>query len=146
MLRMVAWLSAGAEDAGEVSFDQSDAAAFHGNVGAGAHGDADVGLREGGSVVDAVAGHGDDSSLLLQFADDFEFAFGKDFGFEFGDAERAGGAEGDDAVVAGEHHNSEAALLSSRTVSAVVALSWSATVNAPTYSPSTPTQRIVPPG
>ena len=78
---------AGAEDSGEVSFDEGDAAAFHGDVGAGAHGDADVGLREGGGVVDAVAGHGDDSSLLLEFADDFEFTFGKDFGFEFGDAE-----------------------------------------------------------
>jgi len=29
----------------------------------------------------------DDSSLLLEFADDFEFACGEDFGFEFGDAE-----------------------------------------------------------
>ena len=73
---------AGAQDSGEIAFDQRDAAAFHGNVGAGAHGDADVGLRERGSVVDAVSGHGDDSSLLLQFADDFELAFGQDFGFE----------------------------------------------------------------
>ena len=56
---------AGAEDSAEVSFDQGDAAAFHGDVGAGAHGDADIGLRERGGVVDAVAGHGDESSLLL---------------------------------------------------------------------------------
>src|ERR1035441_2651901 len=94
---------AGAEDSGEVSFDQGDAAAFHGDVGAGAHGDADVGLGEGGGVVDAVAGHGDDSSLLLKFADDFELAFGEDFGLEFGDAERAGNSERYDPVVAGEH-------------------------------------------
>ena len=79
---------AGAQDSGEVAFDQRDAAAFHGDVGAGAHGDADVGLRERGGVVDAVAGHGDDSSLPLQFADDFQFSFGQDFGFEFVDAER----------------------------------------------------------
>ena len=62
---------AGAHDSGEIAFDQSDAAAFHGNVGAGAHGDSDIGLSECGRVVDAVAGHGDDSSLPLQFADDF---------------------------------------------------------------------------
>ena len=38
---------------------ERDAGALHRDVGAGAHRDADVGLREGRRVVDAVAGHGD---------------------------------------------------------------------------------------
>ena len=36
---------------------------LHGHVGAGADGDADVGLRQRGGVVDAVADHGDDRAL-----------------------------------------------------------------------------------
>ena len=36
------------------------------DVGAGAHRDADVSLRERGGVVDAVAGHGHDMPLGLQ--------------------------------------------------------------------------------
>ena len=63
---------------------------MHGDVGSGAHGDADVGLGQGGCVVDAVSGHGDDSSLLLQALDDLGFALGKDPGFEVGDAQLAG--------------------------------------------------------
>ena len=49
-----------AHDPAKVSFDQRDAAALDRDVRAGAHGDADMGLRQGGRVVDAVAGHRDD--------------------------------------------------------------------------------------
>ena len=43
---------AGAQNAGEVAFDQRDAATLHGDIGAGPHGDADVGLRERRGVID----------------------------------------------------------------------------------------------
>ena len=38
----------------------------HGDVGAGPHGDADVGLGQRRGVVDPVAGHGDDAALGLE--------------------------------------------------------------------------------
>ena len=53
----------------EVAADEGEVAGFDGDVGAGAHGDAEVGLGEGGGVVDAVADHGDDLALGLQAAD-----------------------------------------------------------------------------
>ena len=59
---MVAAESARAHDADEVAFDQRDAGALDGDVGAGAHGDADVGRGQRRRVVDAVAGHGDDAA------------------------------------------------------------------------------------
>jgi hypothetical protein len=43
--------------------------AVHRHVGAGAHGDADIGLGQRRRVVDAVAGHRDDAALGLQLLD-----------------------------------------------------------------------------
>ena len=57
-----------ADDAGEIAFQQRDAGAFHRDIGAGAHGDADFGGRERRRIVDAVAGHRDDAACLLQLA------------------------------------------------------------------------------
>ena len=56
--------TARAHDAAQVALDQRDAGALHRHVGAGAHRDADVGLRQRRRVVDAVAGHGDALALL----------------------------------------------------------------------------------
>ena len=64
-------------------------------------------MSERGCVVDAVAGHGDDSSLLLQLLDDLGFSFGQDFGFEIIDAELLGDSGGDGLAVSGEHHDFE---------------------------------------
>ena len=67
MFVIVARLSrARADDAAQVALDQRDAGALHRDVRAGAHRDADVGLRQRGRVVDAVAGHRDDAPLRLQ--------------------------------------------------------------------------------
>ena len=67
MLRIVARLRrARADDAAQVALDQRDAGALHRDVGAGAHRDADIGLRQRRRVVDAVAGHRDDAALALQ--------------------------------------------------------------------------------
>ena len=57
-----------AHDAVEIALQQRHAGAFHGDVGAGAHGDADIGGGQRRRVVDAVAGHGDDAALLPQAA------------------------------------------------------------------------------
>ena len=50
----------------EVALEQRDAGALDGDVGAGAHGDADIGGGQRRRIVDAVAGHGDDAALGLR--------------------------------------------------------------------------------
>ena len=57
-----------AHDAAQVALHQRDARALHRDVGAGAHRDADVRLRQRRRVVDAVAGHRDDAPCRLQLA------------------------------------------------------------------------------
>ncbi len=52
-----------AHDAGEVALEQRDAGALDGDVGAGAHGDADIGRGQRRRVVDAVARHRDDAAF-----------------------------------------------------------------------------------
>ena len=54
----------------QVAVDEGEVAGFDGDVGAGAHGDPEVGLGEGGGVVDAVADHGDDVAVGLEASDD----------------------------------------------------------------------------
>ena len=64
MLRMVACDSRRARTMpGQIALEQRHAGAFHGDVGAGAHGDADIGRGERRRVVDAVARHRHDAAL-----------------------------------------------------------------------------------
>jgi hypothetical protein len=60
-------------DAAQVALDQRDLGAVHGDVGAGAHGDADIGLGQRRRIVDAVAGHRHDASFPLQAFDQRQF-------------------------------------------------------------------------
>src|SRR5439155_4196010 len=53
-------------DRGEIGSHEGDVARVDRDVGPGAEGEADVSLREGGSVVDTVADHGDDVPPVLQ--------------------------------------------------------------------------------
>ena len=70
-------------DGGEVVVQQDHVGRFLGDVGAGdAHGHADVGLAQGRSVVDAVAGHGHDVPLLLQGLHDGELLLRRDPGVD----------------------------------------------------------------
>jgi len=91
----------GAGEAAEVAFHEGDAGAFDGDVGAGAHGDADIGGGEGGGVVDAVAGHGDAFAGAFQLLDEADFVGGCEAGFDAIEAEREGDGVGGGAVVAG---------------------------------------------
>ena len=90
-------------DAAEVAFHQGDAGAFHCDIGAGAHGDSDVGGGEGGRVVDAIARHGDDVALLAELADALVFMLWLDAGFDVIEAKGSGDDLGAALVVAGEH-------------------------------------------
>src|SRR5262249_21817950 len=96
---------AGAHNAGEISLDEGDAAAFDRDVGSSAHSNADVGLRKRWGIVDAVAGHGNHSSLLLKLSNHFGFPGGKYLGFELINADLIGDFLRDRAVVTSEHDN-----------------------------------------
>ncbi|MCY1369466.1 hypothetical protein D9M69_565110 [compost metagenome] len=58
--------AAGAENAEQFALDQGDLCAVHRHIGAGAHGNADIGSRQRGCVVDAVASHCHTTPRLLQ--------------------------------------------------------------------------------
>ena len=65
-----------------------------GDVGAGAHGEAEVGLGERGGVVDPVADHGHDPTLVLQAADDGDLVLGQHLGDHVVDADLGGHGPG----------------------------------------------------
>ena len=78
----------------QVAAHEGEVAGFDGDVGAGAHGDAEVGLGEGGGVVDAVADHGDDLAVGLQAADDVDLVGGQHLGDHVVDADLVGDVHG----------------------------------------------------
>src|SRR5205085_11134032 len=71
--------------------------AFHRDVGAGAHRDADLRLRQGRRVVDAVAGHRDKPALPLQPLDGVRLLIRQDLRDHLVDAEA-------DAIKRSEEH------------------------------------------
>ena len=144
MLRMVARLRVRArDDAAQVAVEQRDARAFHGDVGARAHGDADVGLRQRGRVVHAVAGHGDDVAFGLQLLDDFAFLVGQHAGVHFVDAEFARDGFGCGAAVSGEHHDADFLAVQRSIASGVVAFTGIGDGDQPGGFPSTATNITV---
>lgn len=66
------------DDGGE-GVEQDHVGSLDGNVGAAAHGDADVGGLERRGVVDAVARHGDDAAVL-ELLDDAQLLLGRGAG------------------------------------------------------------------
>ena len=78
-----------AHDAAQVALDERDAGALHRDVGAGAHRDADVRLRQRRRVVDAVARHRDEPPFALQALHDLAFCLGQNFGIDFVDVRAA---------------------------------------------------------
>ncbi len=74
---------------------------MHGDIGAAAHGDADIRGGQGRGVIDAVADHGDDAALL-QFADRGGLVRRQHFGMHIADTQGFGDHPGAAAVVAGQ--------------------------------------------
>ena len=91
-----------------VGVEVDHVARLAGGLGAGVHRDADVGLRERGRVVRAVAGHRDEPSLGLLVADQLELALGRRLGEEVVDAGLLGDLRRGQAVVAGDHDGADA--------------------------------------
>ena len=77
----------GDRDVERVGAHQHDVGGLDGDVGAGADRDAEVGLRERGGVVDAVADHRDPSPGALQLGDLARLVAGQDLGDDVVDAE-----------------------------------------------------------
>src|SRR6266545_4425551 len=92
----------------QVFVQGDDVGGLDGDVGAVAHGDADVGLHEGGGVVDAVADHRHPGPVGLELADQVGFAAGQDPGVHPLDAELAGGVGGGGGIVAGNQDRFDA--------------------------------------
>jgi hypothetical protein len=101
---------AGVGDAIEVAAQESDAGGLDGDVGAGAHGEADVRGGEGGGVVDTVAGEGDDAISAAELVDDVCLVVGQYLCLDPVDAEVGRHGGGGDPVVAGEHDDLDAFL------------------------------------
>ena len=88
--------------------DEGEVGRLERDVGAGAHGEAEVGLGKGGSVVDAVTDHRDGAALLLEAAYDGHLVLGEHAGDHLVDADPVGDGAGHGLLVAGEQHRSEA--------------------------------------
>ena len=100
------------------------------DVGAGADREAEVGLRERGRVVDAVADHRDDAALGLQPADDVGLVGRQHLGDHLVDADLGGDRARGRLVVAGQQHRAAGrAPCSDATASADVGLTVSATTS-----------------
>ena len=89
-------------------FEQRDAGALDRDVRAGAHRDADIGGRERGRVVDAVARHRDHAALAPQLLDHGALLIRQHLGLDLGDAELARDRLRRGAIVAGQHDDADA--------------------------------------
>ena len=74
----------------QVAAHEGEVGGLDGDVGAGAHRQAEVGLGQRGGVVHAVADHGDDLALALQPADDVDLVLGQHLGDDLVDADLGG--------------------------------------------------------
>ena len=90
--------------------DQGDVRGLDGDVRPGPDREADIGLGEGGCVVDAVADHGHRPALELELADLVGLVLREDLGEDAVDADGPADRVGGPAVVAGDHHDLEAEL------------------------------------
>ena len=63
----------------QVTPDQGEVGSLDGHVGAGTHGQAEIGLGERGGIVDAVTDHRDDPTVGLQPRDDVDLVPRQDF-------------------------------------------------------------------
>src|SRR5579884_1494306 len=99
--------AAGSRNAPQVTLQERDAGAFDGDIGAAAHGDAHVRLRQRRGVINAVAGHGYDATLALQLPDDLALLLRQDFRLYFVDPKFSCDRLGSSAAVAGQHHDAD---------------------------------------
>ena len=108
MLRMVARLKARpARDSGQIALDEGDTSALHGDIGARAHRDTDIGFGQRGGIVDPISGHCNDSTLAFKTPNDGVLLIRQNAGFHLSDAELAGDGLSGYAIVAGQHQDAD---------------------------------------
>ena len=109
MLLMVACESGAPARCPEVALEQRHAGALDRDVGASAHGDADIGRGERRRIVDAVAGHGDDAAFASQpLRRPALFRSGRTSASTSSMPSRRATASAVVAVVAGQHDDADA--------------------------------------
>ncbi len=91
------------DELGGVGIQVHHVARFLGGLRAAVHRDGDIGLRERGCVVGAVAGHGDESPALLILADELQFGLGRGLGEKVVDARFRRDRGSRHRIVAGDH-------------------------------------------
>ena len=75
----------------------------HGNVASFSHGNAEIGLSQCRTVIDAVAHHGYDFAFLLQVLDELGFLLWEHFGLKVGNAALCCNPLGRFRIVTGQH-------------------------------------------
>ena len=96
------------DELGGVGVEIDHVAGFLGGLRAGVHGDADVGLGERGSIVGAVAGHGDEFAFSLLALDQVHLVFRRGLREEVVDTGFASDGSRRKRIVAGDHHGADA--------------------------------------
>jgi hypothetical protein len=96
------------DELGGIAVQVHHVAGFLGGHGAGVHGQADIGLGQGGRVVGAVAGHGDEASAGLLLLDQVHLVLGRGLGQEIVHAGFGRDGGGGQRVIAGDHDGADA--------------------------------------
>ncbi len=96
------------DELGRIGVEIDHVAGFLGGLRAGVHGDTYVGLSQRGSIVGAVAGHGDKLAFALLAPDQVHLVFGLGFGEKVVDAGFARDDGGGEGIVAGDHDGADA--------------------------------------
>ena len=93
---------------GRIRIEVDHVAGFFGGLRSGVHRQAHVGLRQRGSVVGAVAGHGDELAFGLFGADQRQLVFGLGLREKIVKAGFARDGRGGERIIARDHHGADA--------------------------------------
>ena len=96
------------DELGRVGIEVDHVAGFARGLGAGVHGNADIGLRQRRRVVGAVAAHGDELALGLLVADQTQLVLRRRLGEEIVDSGFRRDRRGGHRIVAGDHDGADA--------------------------------------
>ena len=96
------------DELGRIGVEVDHVAGLARGLRAGIHGDADIGLSQGGGVVGAIAAHGDQLALGLLGADQLELFLRRRLGEEIVDARFSGDCRRGHGIVAGDHDGADA--------------------------------------
>src|ERR1700677_4847099 len=91
------------DELGRIAVEIDHVPGFARGLGARVHGDANVGLGQGGGVVGAVADHGDQLAAVLFLADAGQFVFRRGLGDEIIHARLSGDGGGGEGIIARDH-------------------------------------------